>query len=203
MDPLYGEILPEGIRQMLDNQHLLGKAKTTKTIVELGMGLGKGVIQIFYEYENATRIIGIEMSKLRFEQAVQAVLALTQMTPNYFTVLEHTRSRLHVQWKKPYGRIKRYMDLRLGDCLNDLEIWKSGDAFIFNVKIPDLRLVDLCWCSRLMKPGARICAYMDLNEASRQVGILPKNFKEIALQDRFLTSWAKMNGHHFFTFVRL
>lgn len=203
IDPLYGEILPDGISTMLDSKHLHGKFKTTKTIVELGMGIGKGVIQIFYEFENVTSVIGIEMSKIRYQTAVNALSALVSRgAPDQFTVLIKTPRRFYVQWKKQNGRRRRYIDLRQGDCLADTEIWSQGDAFIFNVKIPESRFIDLCWCTRFMKKGTRICAYMDLNDVSKKVH-MPIRLKEFAEEDRYLTSWAKTSGHHFYSFLRL
>jgi hypothetical protein len=203
IDPLYGEILPEGILTMLDSQHLRGKSKATGTIVELGMGIGKGVIQIFYEFENVTTVIGIEMSKIRYQTACNALSSLiTTGDPEHFTIVEKGPRRFYVQWKKPNGRRKRYIDLRYGDCLEDMDIWTRGDAFIFNVKIPDSRFIDLCWCTRFMKKGSRICSYMDLNDVANQVH-MPIRFQEFAKQDRYLTSWAKNSGHHFYSFTRL
>ena len=62
---MYGELLPRGVNRALDTKHL--NAKAGSTLIDLGMGIGKVVLQVYLQHASLTRVYGIELSFARFQ----------------------------------------------------------------------------------------------------------------------------------------
>jgi len=61
---LYGELLPRGVNKALGSKHL--NASSARTLFDLGMGIGKVVIQAFLQYRNLEFVYGVELSAGRY-----------------------------------------------------------------------------------------------------------------------------------------
>jgi hypothetical protein len=74
-DLLYGEILPEGVTKIFDSQHL--DINNANLVIDLGMGLGKILIQTYLQYPHVKELIGVEISTGRYEKSVDALSNLS------------------------------------------------------------------------------------------------------------------------------
>lgn len=61
---MYGELLPRGVNKALGSKHL--NAASARTLFDLGMGIGKVVIQAFLQYRNLEFVYGVELSAGRY-----------------------------------------------------------------------------------------------------------------------------------------
>jgi Histone methylation protein DOT1 len=62
---LYGELLPRGANKALGRKHL--QAANAKSLFDLGMGIGKVVIQAFLQFDSLEFVYGIELSGGRYQ----------------------------------------------------------------------------------------------------------------------------------------
>lgn len=76
---LYGELLPRGVNRALDSKHLDASRPATHTLLDLGMGTGKVVLQVFLQCPNLTHVYGVELSPARFRLAEAAALRLVDI----------------------------------------------------------------------------------------------------------------------------
>jgi hypothetical protein len=60
---LYGELLPRGINKAMCSPRLGGERASV--VYELGMGIGKVAVQVFLQFRNLTRVLGVELSVAR------------------------------------------------------------------------------------------------------------------------------------------
>jgi hypothetical protein len=72
---LYGEILPEGVTKIFDSKHL--DINNAKIVMDLGMGLGKVLVQAYLQYPHVDELIGVEISTGRYEKSVKALRTLS------------------------------------------------------------------------------------------------------------------------------
>jgi hypothetical protein len=75
---LYGELLPRGVNRALDSRHLSALRMSQKSLLDLGMGTGKVVLQVFLQCPNLTFVYGVELSLARFRIAQSAALNLVE-----------------------------------------------------------------------------------------------------------------------------
>jgi len=70
----YGEIDPRGLARLM---HQLGGLNKSDVFFDLGSGLGKAALQVFFGSE-VSRVVGIELSNSRHEWAVEALGVIKQ-----------------------------------------------------------------------------------------------------------------------------
>lgn len=75
---LYGELLPRGVNRALDSKHLHALKREHKSLLDLGMGTGKVVLQVFLQCPNLSFVYGVELSLARFRIAQSAALKLVE-----------------------------------------------------------------------------------------------------------------------------
>jgi Histone methylation protein DOT1 len=71
---LYGEVLPEGLERLVDNNHL--DARTASVAFDLGSGTGRLAMQLFLQFPNLRKVVGIELAYTRFDITAYAAAAL-------------------------------------------------------------------------------------------------------------------------------
>jgi len=76
---LYGELLPRGVNRALDSKHLDACRPNCHSLLDLGMGTGKVVMQVFLQCPNLTFVYGVELSLERYRKAEAAALRLVEM----------------------------------------------------------------------------------------------------------------------------
>jgi hypothetical protein len=100
---LYGELLPRGVNRALDSKHLNALKQGQQSLLDLGMGTGKVVLQVFLQCPNLNFVYGVELSSARFRVAQAAALQLvdtekmddgTGLMINRFEVVEHIKDRV-------------------------------------------------------------------------------------------------------------
>jgi hypothetical protein len=76
---LYGELLPRGVNRALDSRHLDATRQSTHTLLDMGMGTGKVVMQVFLQCLNLTDVYGVELSPARYRLAEAAALRMVDL----------------------------------------------------------------------------------------------------------------------------
>ncbi|MDR3741757.1 MAG: hypothetical protein P4L40_22285, partial [Terracidiphilus sp.] len=82
---------PAGITKLLSVDYL--SAGTGSVLFDLGMGVGKFVLQAFVQYPNLKYIVGIELAESRFNVAEQALLRLVAL--QVCVLFAHTHTHTH------------------------------------------------------------------------------------------------------------
>jgi hypothetical protein len=79
----YGELLPDGVRKLFDAEHL--DVGNTTTLLDLGMGTGKVLMQAFLAAPRDTphvrTLVGVELAKSRYALAEAAARCLVEQHP--------------------------------------------------------------------------------------------------------------------------
>ena len=57
-----GEILFNGVSRIMDSQHLNAGAPGTRSLFDLGSGCGRLCVQVFLQFPNLVRVVGVEVS---------------------------------------------------------------------------------------------------------------------------------------------
>eukprot|EP01083_Nonionella_stella_P002615 7490_1 len=105
----WGEILPDALLRILDDQHL--EASRADIILELGMGAAKAALAVFMSFPSVRRVIGAELSPCRYALARTNARALA----NRFTPLrdcgedeECSRVIAPIHWSREGRSKSRY-----------------------------------------------------------------------------------------------
>jgi len=72
----FGELTPSGVEKMLDSAHLDGSSASV--MYDLGMGLGRLIIQSFLQHPNLKKVIGVELCPSRAAVAFAALRELAK-----------------------------------------------------------------------------------------------------------------------------
>jgi len=88
----YGELLPDGVCKLFDAEHLDVGAATT--LLDLGMGTGKVLMQAFLAASNDTpnlsTMIGVELAESRYGFAAAAAHCLVEQNPSLYQITKST-----------------------------------------------------------------------------------------------------------------
>mmetsp|Transcript_27084 Transcript_27084/g.63602 ORF Transcript_27084/g.63602 Transcript_27084/m.63602 type:complete len:280 (-) Transcript_27084:42-881(-) len=192
---LYGEILAVGITKLLDTDHL--NAAKAQVLFDMGMGVGKLVMQAFLQYPNLKLIRGIELAYSRFKLAEEALARLVALQSDLFELEERIPGeyiRVHTVGR----RKRRALELRRGDMWQVHDI-SSCDIVVMHTELTAPSFPKVRRAVRQMKRGARFVTYQDL---SKHWGDSPPPFRQLEANidesDQFATSWSALKGHHLF-----
>jgi predicted RNA methylase len=68
-DSRAGEILFNGVSRIMDPQHLDSGAPGTRTLYDLGSGCGRLCVQVFLQFTNLDKVVGVEVSSCELAAA--------------------------------------------------------------------------------------------------------------------------------------
>jgi len=218
---LYGEVLPEGVARLLDDDHL--SVRTAKVLYDFGMGTGKLCLQVFLEYPHLDQVVGIEISPSRYKIGAQALRRLAQRRG--FALLADNEHRCKVL--QLLGNRRRILEFRCGDAFATLaersehdphvSFVGAADIILLNTDFPESCHASICELLFRMALGARTASYGDLRKMylavqQRQLRAGDSKAANRAFpmvhypinddSDRFRTTWSPKLGHHFFLFHR-
>ena len=215
---LYGELLPRGVNRALDSKHLDACRPNQHTLLDLGMGTGKVVIQVFLQCPNLSFVYGVELSLARYRIAEACALRLVALAriesgpealhhggvPR-FEVAGHIPDRyLRVRDRAPRrdGR-ERILLLEWNNLLNCGAYIEAADFVLLETDIPTESMLRLASLLYRMKAGSRMLSYIDLSKVWDPHG-MPFTQLEAnkSLSDRYPTSWSVHRGHHFFIWCK-
>ena len=63
-----GEILFNGVSRIMDSLHLHAGASGTRTLFDLGSGCGRLCVQVFLQFPNLDKVVGVEVKQWRQRQ---------------------------------------------------------------------------------------------------------------------------------------
>jgi len=208
---LFGEILPSGVSKLLDKQHL--DASTATTLVDLGCGMSKLILQSFLEYPNLNKVVGIELCRSRFLLGVNSLKILAAANPSIFNIsVKDDFLELIMQSKNNSLRILRIYFGTLFNCKEALD----SDIVICQTNFPSKTQPELIKLLSSFKINTRILLYHTLRDLP---GVIPSGadtvylnfnderlaeYKQIAPMDsHFPTTWSPINGAHFDCWLKL
>lgn len=195
---LYGELLPRGVNKALGSKHL--NAASARTLFDLGMGIGKVVIQAFLQYRNLEFVYGVELSAGRYLFAEDAALRMVSLFGTDCFSVERVPGRSITIIERPVDMedIPRVLKMECGNML-DVSNIEAADIVMLETDIPMEFLVDMCTLLAGLKIGARTLTYLDLRKVWPLEGF---PFRQVpvnrSVADRFPTSWSVQRGHHFY-----
>lgn len=196
---IYGEVLPDGVRRLLDKEHLA--AGGARTLVDLGSGKTRLALQAFLDHPNLESIVAIEFSPSRFECARKALRALAQANPKFMHFAESSIEAVLTHLTRSG---KRTLTLRCQDLFLCTETFHA-DIVVCETHFPESRLAELVSLLSRLKDGARFVLYHGLAElpgirlSADKVYVYPPVtltdadkpivFKRIAPGEGYATSW--------------
>jgi len=199
---LYGELLPIGVTKLMNQYHL--RAGSAKTLMDLGMGTGKLVIQAFLQYPNLTRVSGIELSESRYGIAEKAVLELARCMG--WEVETNEPGRV-VRVSTPPGcggALPRCLEVRHGNMWTAQKVGLA-DVLVMHTDLTETSVTHLRQLIDKLKVGCRFVTYQDLTPYWRRSKAPP--FEQVSENlddsDTFLTSWSSSKGYHLFCWEKI
>eukprot|EP00928_Gymnodinium_smaydae_P058719 TRINITY_DN41918_c0_g1_i1.p1 TRINITY_DN41918_c0_g1~~TRINITY_DN41918_c0_g1_i1.p1 ORF type:complete len:356 (-),score=50.60 TRINITY_DN41918_c0_g1_i1:50-1117(-) len=228
----YGELLPGGVSKALRRLALAGKASASTNVeqgilLELGMGTGMVALQALLQCPNLKRVIGVELSKPRFDRAVKALHILESRYPQDFRFRVNNavegegagedairQCTLEIIGRHSWNHA-RVLDIRLGDFLSSEivsdEEFRSATAIVMQVMLPDDVLARVQQRLVLASRGCRLFTLCDMESKWRnELRMMPNTFspwrmnddgsEEHKSEDWYATSWGSSEGVVCFSF---
>ncbi|CAM9569065.1 unnamed protein product, partial [Ectocarpus fasciculatus] len=194
---LYGEFLPRGVDKALRENRL--NAASARTLYDLGMGIGKVVMQAFLQFRNLVYVYGVELSHGRFKIAEEAAL---RMMPDVTVGLHDGEGENGSSCAAAAGSSnsrKRVLHMVQGDLLDTPHI-HCADIVMLETDFPPEMHDDLCAILSKMKRGSRTLTYLDMKKLYGEFKSPVFSQLEInkAPTDRYPTSWSMQRGHRFY-----
>jgi len=183
----YGEVLPDGVEKMLDARHL--DAERAKTLVDLGCGIGKLVIQAFLNYPSLQYVLGVELSPSRVRVAIDATRRLAQL----YGFRIDSESEMGITVSEPGARPgkRRVLEIRQSDLFKTHEAFEA-DIVVAQVDVFDTNNAEarkrFCDFLAQLKPGSRVMTYHDLQSMYDRAGYISP-FDRITRDERCNTTW--------------
>lgn len=189
------DAIAAGITKLMDTDHL--HAARAQVLFDLGMGVGKLVMQAFLQYPNLKLIRGIELAYSRFKLAEEALVRLVTLQSDLFEIEDRVAGdyiRVHTIGR----RKRRALELRRGDMWQVHDVG-SCDIVIMHTELTPPSFPKVRRLVRQLKRGSRFVTYQDL---SKHWGESPPPFRQLEANidesDQFATSWSALKGHHLF-----
>ncbi len=193
---LYGEIAPDGMRKLLDDNHACVK-KATK-VFDLGMGVAKVALQALLENPNLQEVVGVELSESRYKIAETAVIKLVDICPTY-TIVQYIQDKMLKIKNKVTGCT---LTISCDDLFNETR-YTEAEIIIFDTDIPESEMARLGRHFSELKKGTKVISYNNFEKWD----ILFPYFRQMDVNktddDTFVTSWAYKNGHKFYVWEKV
>jgi hypothetical protein len=201
---LFGEILPSGVERLCEPD-LLNIRQATR-VIDLGCGLGKLVVQLFFSCTHLETVWGVELSRTRFEHLRRilynfcrwnsARLSFVALSKDSFEVQEGSR-QLQIHCGNMFDRHLQRQIFR-----------KNFQVIICETEIPQQRAFGFIRMLELLcdRPGVRLLTYTNLEHLHNTLWdqykrrclpfkCLEKIYKDDTEKRLIKTSWSK--GHLF------
>eukprot|EP00746_Dinoflagellata_sp_MGD_P144289 gnl/MRDRNA2_/MRDRNA2_77038_c0_seq2.p1 gnl/MRDRNA2_/MRDRNA2_77038_c0~~gnl/MRDRNA2_/MRDRNA2_77038_c0_seq2.p1 ORF type:complete len:322 (-),score=56.51 gnl/MRDRNA2_/MRDRNA2_77038_c0_seq2:257-1111(-) len=218
---VYGELLPGGCSKALRRPGLNCDASmggNNTLLLELGMGIGMVALQIFLQCRHISSVVGVEISRPRFEIALAALQRLVSMHAEDFELeIEDRSSEIRKCILKTIrtsdAAEQRVLEFRCGDFLSEMTVaqteFQTADAIMLQVVLPGESLELVQKRLQTIKDGCRLFSLSNL----RTVWCLPQAHhlhawrwsdyqSEERCEDVYSTSWAAAEGAVFHTFLQ-
>lgn len=221
---LYGEFLPRGVDKALRENRL--NAASARTLYDLGMGIGKVVMQAFLQFRNLVYVYGVELSHGRFKIAEEAALRMVELLGRNSFSVEHIPGKSIIVTERDSempdvtvglhdgegengsscaaaagssNSRKRVLHMVQGDLLDTPHI-HCADIVMLETDFPPEMHDDLCAILSKMKRGSRTLTYLDMKKLYGEFKSPVFSQLEInkAPTDRYPTSWSMQRGHRFY-----
>ena len=199
---LYGELLPRGVNKALGTKHL--HAASCKTLFDMGMGIGKVVIQAFLQFRNLEFVYGVELSAGRYNIAEESVMRMVALFGAEAFTVERVPGVSITVIEKPLeeGDNCRVLKMERGNMF-DVSNIEMADIVMLETDIPPEYHPEICKLLSNLRKGARTLTYLDLrliwpaDEGDCQFAMKQVDVNRL-ITDRFPTSWSVQRGHHFY-----
>jgi hypothetical protein len=192
---LFGEFLATGVHRAFDKEHLDGAS--ADVIYDFGMGLGKLMLQVYLQFPNCKKFVGVELSPSRYILGRDALRRFSTFTGGKYQKVKEDETTITVSDDE--SRIIEFREQNLFDATDGL----SADIIILETHFPSGIWDRLRKYLFGMKPGARLLTYENLHNVYQGQTMpfdqIPIN---IAGNDRFYTTWSPKRGHHFYLWKR-
>eukprot|EP00475_Leptophrys_vorax_P032671 TRINITY_DN5070_c0_g1_i1.p2 TRINITY_DN5070_c0_g1~~TRINITY_DN5070_c0_g1_i1.p2 ORF type:complete len:501 (+),score=157.58 TRINITY_DN5070_c0_g1_i1:2042-3544(+) len=192
---LFGEFLATGVQRAFDKEHLDGA--NAEVIYDFGMGLGKLMLQVYLQFPNCKKFVGVELSPSRYILGRDALRRFASFTGGKYQKVNEDSKTITVADDE--SRILEFREQNLFDATDGL----PADIIILETHFPQGIWDRLRKYLFGMKPGARLLTYENLHNVYQGQKMpfeqIPIN---IAANDRFYTTWSPKRGHHFYLWRR-
>ena len=199
---LYGELLPRGVNKALGTKHL--HAANCKTLFDMGMGIGKVVLQAFLQFRNLEFVYGVELSVGRFSVAEESVMRMVALFGTDAFTVERVPGVSITVVEKPLDENDRCRVLKMerGNMF-DVSNIEMADIVMLETDVPPEYHPEICKLLSYLRLDARILTYLDLrliwpgDQEDCQFSMKQVDVNR-SITDRFPTSWSVQRGHHFY-----
>jgi hypothetical protein len=181
---LYGEVQTAGVTRLFDAEHLA--AHEAQRVCDLGMGCGRVIFQLAFQFPHLTSIVGIELATDRYKVCLQATERLLVKSEEaesdgdraervtYREPPTPTRTALEV------GAGHTRVELHHGSLFGFPDKLATADIVLCNVDFPeDQRQAWLGFLTEHVRSGARLATYLCLEDIVAAVpSIVPRPDKD-------------------------
>lgn len=227
---MYGELLPRGVDKAFRQNRL--NAASARTLYDLGMGIGKVVMQAFLQFRNLIYVYGVELSQGRFRIAEEAVIRMVNLLGKESFSVEHVPGKSIMVIERDLAEDshpivsssvdsndpvraargsattsslkKRVLHMVQGDLLLTPHI-QCADIVMLETDFPPEIHPDLCSLLSNLKQGARSLTYLDLRKlfGDQKNPLFCQLDINKASSDRYQTSWSMQRGHRFYLWKKV
>lgn len=189
----YGELMPVAVHRILDGNHL--NADEANAVYDLGMGLGKAIMQAYLTHSGCPRFVGVELSSERYSLAAAALGRLT-LAINATTLFNTTSG---VMIEDSSGRT---LELRKGNLFDQYDAL-DADVVILETSFYENMLKQVADFLLGLKNNSRVIFVEDMRKLllTRQFSMIPVSLFKKNLHP---TTWSppSLRGSKFNFWVR-
>jgi len=166
----FGELTFSGVNKMCDAKHLDAAGATV--CYDLGMGLGRMIIQVFLQFPNLKKVVGVELCPSRAAVAFTALRNLAKDTKNFRYEENSDGTRVRIieknseakeskdsQWTENLPSSIRYLERRRGDLFACKDALEDGQIIVLEIKFQESMYSTLAKFLSQFKKNTRIMSY--------------------------------------------
>jgi len=214
---LFGEVLPSGVIRM-SAPDLLNIHSATR-VLDMGSGLGKLAVQLFFAHSHLEDVWGIEFSHARFARCRELLRHFCAQNSDRLLFRESGDMEFRVtERRKSRQNKKRSLRFFCGDMLmarfQKQARSKQFDVIICETEVPKNRYATFFHCMKILadRPMTRLMTYHDLDQLQETLVFtgenkvenlsflhLKKLYRDNEAKRMIHTSWSQINknGHVF------
>jgi hypothetical protein len=192
---LFGEFLATGVHRAFDKEHLDGS--NAKVVYDFGMGLGKLLLQVYLQFPNIEKLVGVELSPSRYQLGRDGMNRFYHQHSGQYTFVKTEEKITSIV--DSASRLLEFREQNLFDAKEGLQ----ADIIILETHFPKEVWDRLTGFIANMKSGSRLLTYENLFPIYEGKDM---PFEQIPINaapnDRFYTTWSPKRGHHFYLWRR-